>query len=572
MKCPRMSMQWKILIPFGILILVIIGAFTGYNNSTTSSQLMSLAKDQATQEAQSASLQVNIEALETISAGDENSGAYQNILSMFEKNMRGTDIKYLYILTADADGNLTYLVDSDQEVLQNDEAVVGVAYEGATYDQLKSVFENREKITTDVDKDNMVTAYVPILDGSRTVAVLGCDYDATGILNNLHGQTVHMILFGLVALIASLVISYLLVHRFVRQMRTVNNKLYDLVHNEGDLTQTLDIHSGDEFEIIADNVNAMLSYIRRIMINISNNSVDLTHTSNLVSNEIGDAQQGISDVSATMEQMSAAMEETSASLQQINENIHTIDQQIEQISTQALDGQKTTEQIQQRAKGMEEAAMAEKADAVERVAEMAENVQQKIEDSKSVEQINILTDNIISITEETNLLSLNASIEAARAGEAGRGFAVVANEIGNLAQNSAQAASEIQEVSKQVVDTVNALATEAEEMIKFMNETAVSGYEKLLDTSKDYQENAANLNSVLTGFAHASEELRSGINFIKDAVDGVNNAVEESANGITNVTTVSVDMVTSMEKIGGQANDNRQIAENLNGEVSQFKL
>ena len=65
MKCPRMSMQWKILIPFGILILVIIGAFTGYNNSTTSSQLMSLAKDQATQEAQSASLQVNIEALET---------------------------------------------------------------------------------------------------------------------------------------------------------------------------------------------------------------------------------------------------------------------------------------------------------------------------------------------------------------------------------------------------------------------------------------------------------------------------------------------------------------------------
>lgn len=73
----------------------------------------------------------------------------------------------------------------------------------------------------------MVTVYVPILDGSRTVAVLGCDYDATGILKNLHDQTVHAIFFGLVALIVSFVISYLLVHRFVRQMRSVNNKLYD---------------------------------------------------------------------------------------------------------------------------------------------------------------------------------------------------------------------------------------------------------------------------------------------------------------------------------------------------------
>ena len=74
---------------------------------------------------------------------------------------------------------------------------------------------------------------------------------------------------------------------------------------------------------------------------------------------------------------------------------------------------------------------------------MEQSVKRKIEKSKAVEEINILTDNILSITSQTNLLALNANIEAARAGEAGKGFAVVAGEIGKLAMDSAQAANQI---------------------------------------------------------------------------------------------------------------------------------
>ena len=89
------------------------------------------------------------------------------------------------------------------------------------------------------------------------------------------------------------------------------------------------------------------------------------------------------------------------------------------------------------------------------------SVNDKIEKAKSVEEINLLTENIISITEQTNLLALNASIEAARAGDAGKGFAVVANEIGQLAADSANAAVKIKQVSSSVISSVEGLAGEA---------------------------------------------------------------------------------------------------------------
>ena len=92
---------------------------------------------------------------------------------------------------------------------------------------------------------------------------------------------------------------------------------------------------------------------------------------------------------------------------------------------------------------------------------MAELLRQKIEKSKAVEEVRELTKNIINIAEETNLLALNASIEAAKAGDAGRGFVVVADEIGKLAMNSAQAATEIQKVTAEVIQTVDELAEEA---------------------------------------------------------------------------------------------------------------
>ena len=91
-----------------------------------------------------------------------------------------------------------------------------------------------------------------------------------------------------------------------------------MVHNEGDLTQKIEIKSGDEMELIADNVNNLLEYIREIMINIASDSKSIMDSSQKTVKNISEAELNITDVSATMQEMSAGMEETSASIGQIN--------------------------------------------------------------------------------------------------------------------------------------------------------------------------------------------------------------------------------------------------------------
>ena len=104
----------------------------------------------------------------------------------------------------------------------------------------------------------------------------------------------------------------------------VNAKIYDLVHNEGDLTQKLDVRSGDELELIAGNVNELLAYIRKIMIGISSGSMRLMSSSRKMVDHLSSADESITDVSATMQEMSESMEETASSLKQITEAIDEI--------------------------------------------------------------------------------------------------------------------------------------------------------------------------------------------------------------------------------------------------------
>lgn len=570
-KTRKLSIRTKILMPTTIIIIVLCAVMGINAYKQIEEAMIDVGIEDAKMAAKIAANITDGDIVADLKPGDENKEGYKQVFASLKELQESSGIAFLYTLYTDGK-KVYYGIDTDNTDMQSK---IGEEFE-EDYETLRDVFQGENFVQDYIDSTEdgeLISAYVPIRDSKgNIVAILGSDYDAGRIVERLQSMLTTVITIAVSCLAIALILLNIIVGRIMKSLRIVNGKIYDLVHNEGDLTQKLNVKSGDEMELIADNVNKLLEHIKDIMINISNDSIKLSGSSSNVVNSLASAEMNITDVSATMEEMSAAMEETSASLNQINDAMERIYEAIETVSDRAGTGKDYSGEIKEKAKEIGNQAMDSRNQAEKQAQDMITSINEKIEKSKSVEEISVLTQNIIGITKQTNLLALNASIEAARAGEAGKGFAVVAEEIGKLAAGSAKTADEIRQVSGNVINAVNELAEEAEAMINFMEEIAMKGYGSLVETSGHYVDDAGNINEIMQEFAVSSKKLQSNIDSIKESIDSVNIAVEESARGVTNVTEMSVNLTESVGHIEKEATDNKEIANRLQTEVDKFKL
>lgn len=570
LKTRGMSIRLKVVMPM-VLIMIFICLLMGINSyQRFKTDMVEVAGDMAKLTASYALENIDGDMIETINASGTDCEEYETMYANLKELRESSDIEYLYTLYTDG-SKVYYGVDSSSD----DPSLPG-ELSTETYDELADVLSGETWVQDYIDSSedgDVISVYMPIENSNgQIVAVLGSDYNASEIAAELKTNIERTVEIGLICLVVGILAVTLILNNILKGLSKVNDKLYELVNNEGDLTQKLDVKSGDELELIADNVNDLLEYIRAIMLGISQNSTKLMDASKKMVTSLGNADSNIVDVSASMEEMSASMEETSASLNQIHNAISNVYKSVEEMAQSARDGREYAGEMEERADNAHDKASKRQEAAIEETHEISEVLRTKIEQSKAVEQIAILTTNIIEITDETNLLALNASIEAARAGEAGKGFAVVADEIGKLADNSAKIAEQIRQVSASVIDTVNELASESEKMIEFAQTTAIKGYEGMVKLSEDYSSDAKSMSDTMTGFADSALLLNHTMDKIREAVHSVNSAVEESANAISGVTEASVELTGSVNDIQNEASGNSDVAEELSVQVGKFKL
>ena len=505
---------------------------------------------------------------EVWSEDDMESEAYNTLLEQLTVFYDNAGVEYVYTVRQTADGP-QYVVDSDPE----EPGLPGEEYDED--DETHLAFEGETVVNSRPFTDEWgthITAYSPIYNGDKIVAVVGVDLSYDWIKSQTGKMTILILVICISALLLGAVIVFFITRAISKRFAVLNDKVSELVAGGGDLTQTIDIKSGDEFEVIAGNVNDLIDYVRNIMVNISHYSNALKEDTENIAENMQTTMSGATDVSATMEQISSSMEETSASIGESNDLIQSIMDEFNEIVDRLHGGSAFSNHMRIEAESIGRQAVEERIGAEAEVEKMRLQVDERIENSKEVSRIELLTQDILNITDQTSLLALNAAIEAARAGELGKGFAVVASEIGKLAADSAESASEIQEVSNTVIAAVNGLADEAEKLIAFINETAMNGYGELVDTSDRYRESAEKVDSMMNDVYDISNKIKADIDRIREYTDAIDKAAEDSAEEIRRAAVSVTDMSDHLNEIGVETGESRAMTDALFTEVGRFKL
>lgn len=351
----------------------------------------------------------------------------------------------------------------------------------------------------------------------------------------------------------------------------VNDIVRKIDNEEGDLTERIPVRTTDEIGQMAEGINRFLDQLQNIMRKLKTQSEKLMGSSEAVKGQVRVSNESAGSVSAAMEEMAASMEEIAATLGQIATATDSVMEEIDQMNSHVKDGVRLVGDIKTRAGEMHGNTLSGKAKTAENMEEIRRTLNVALEDSRSVEKIKELTQEIMSITSQTNLLSLNASIEAARAGEAGRGFAVVADEIRNLADSSAEAAGNIQRISALVTEAVDKLTRNAEAMLEFIDEKIMKDYDDFVEVVEQYQQDAESVDDILTEFANNAGEIAATMKTMNMSINDISTAVDENAKGVTSVADNAVSLVEAIDRIQQETQNSEDISRMMSEEVERFK-
>ena len=387
------------------------------------------------------------------------------------------------------------------------------------------------------------------------------------------------LLFGALFVIisaAALLVTLLSVFQFVirplgKTRNEISGIISDIDRREGDLTRRVPIFSNREIAEVGSGINVFMEKLQDIFKVITDTSQKMERLVNEVRDSVLTSNGSVSDLSAVTEELSAAMSEMSNSAAIINTNADAVKKEVDAMAAQTMDIRQYTTEMKGHADSMESAAHANMVSTEQKVNEILEVLEQSIEESKSVNQVNSLTNDILNIASQTNLLSLNASIEAARAGEAGRGFAVVASEISQLATASQSAANRIQSINSVVIHAVNNLVDNANGLVEYMNVSILPEFKNFVTGGSEYRSKANYIENVMCDFSTRMDGLQGTIGEIADSIGLITSTIDEGVGGVGNAADSTQVLLSDMESIANHMDENQAIAVNLKRETEIFR-
>jgi len=381
-------------------------------------------------------------------------------------------------------------------------------------------------------------------------------------------QSLTLVLVVLASIVVVLV-GLLIVSGIQKNMKRISRGFG--VVAQGNLTVSVNAKGHDEFQKLAGSANNMIRNTKNLVNKVTGateqlevSAKDVEQVSGVINDYSASITKAVNEISETMTQQTSHVEECvsktnilAEELQEVSHTVERVEKLVDETEQMIGQGVQIIRLLGDRAK---------------QTTDITATVGQNIESLREeTEIINSFVSTITEISEQTNLLSLNASIEAARAGEAGRGFAVVAEEIRKLADDSAKAAGEISNNVGYITARTNQSvqsAREAGDMVASQAEAV----EQVVNVFNNMQMRMKQLVEGLNAIVNSTERADQEKSHTVSAISQISTSIEETADSVITVRDSVGKLMENVEVLTETADSLGKNMQELKTEISVFKI
>ncbi|WP_310604691.1 methyl-accepting chemotaxis protein [Anaerosporobacter sp.] len=481
------------------------------------------------------------------------------------------DFKELVLNIRPYDNGYAFIVDSYQRYIVHDTYSKENKLKDTGFEELSQLMSTQpqglEKMN--IDGEQSYVAYSKLENGYYLVLVT----PESDVMGNVKDMMVKSFMFIAICVVICTIIAFIVGKKISTPISRVTKDIE--MAKESDFTSKNYVpylKKKNETGKLARALDKLQKSMNKTVTKVNDNTVVVTDSAVHLDRAINSLVDEVSNITATAQQLSASMEQTESTAITLGDASKRMIHHIEVMDTKNKSGVDTANDISGRAVQLkvEAAESARKADEVCKVTQ--EKLRVAIEESKQVQQINELTKAILDIADQTSLLSLNASIEAARAGDFGKGFSVVADEIRSLADNSEKTALQIQNITKNVIVSVNNLCDNSYEVLHFMDTHVKDTYQKLIEMSEQYNVDSTDMREVLEDISSVSKNIFSEIEALLASFGELTDATTEGAKGIQCISKNAEEVANHTREVELEANRLNQIAGELSGAIEVFSV
>ncbi len=328
----------------------------------------------------------------------------------------------------------------------------------------------------------------------------------------------------------------------------------------------------DELEEIEHATKSVRKQIRESILGTMEEAAGMENIASEAYSNMAELNNGLDEMDQLVEDVTGKAKEVADVTKTISSSSTEFGVVVDGMSLKAAEAAEASGVISARAEKLLQSTTEAKSQASLIYRKVEKELEKALLEVERIETVKTLSQEILSIAAQTNLIALNASIEAARAGEAGKGFAVVAEEVRKLAEDSKSAVDNIQAVINDVVDSVMALKGSSETLLNFMKEHVIGDYHAMLDTAKQYQEDAVFYDGIAGELGAAAQQMGASVEEMLAALQTVTDMNEVMVHDIDNVASAMQHTNVSSEEILRQMAILERSSRSLRAIVNGFKV